>query len=272
MRRTRRSATKPATAPVRVPAARSGATGAKRAVEAERVPAFHFARVRVHAAHSHRLEVDPLAPGSVAPHTEDVVPLDSGGGSGEQAKDKAPQRPGPKCAEALQWTPESPVPVEIVADSVADFAAKVAQALGGTPHMAAEASWDLESNNGKVDKTNAELKTTIIRPRYGGGRASDQEKALIKRAVQFIKEHEERHRDIARAAYQQAICDALGKSLTAANAVFEKTRCQTEPDAQAALDAKEGKLEWVQDKNGNVVDFKAVGVKAAYRPQDCKKK
>jgi hypothetical protein len=46
----------------------------------------------------------------------------------------------------------------------------------------------------------------------------------------------------------------------------------TEPEAQAALDAKEGKLEWVQDKNNNVVDFKAVGVKANYKPDDCKAK
>lgn len=269
MRRTRRSAATTAMPRAKALKPRSRAT---RSAEADRVPAFDFARVSVHANGPRRLEIDPLAPAGAAPRTEDVVPLDTGGGSGEQATDKPPERPGPKCAEELKWTPESPVPVEIVADSVADFAAKVQQALGGTPHMAAEAEWNLESTGGKVDKTNAELKTKIIRPRYGGGRASDQEKTLIKRAVEFIKAHEERHRDIARAAYQQAICDALGKSLTAANAVFEKTRCEKEPGAQAALDAKEGKLEWVQDKNGNVVDFKAVGVKASYTPDDCKKK
>jgi hypothetical protein len=267
-----RHAGRTSTPHAKVSAARGQATTAARSVDAARVPAFHFARVPVHPAQSRHLEVDPLAPGSVVPHAEDVMPLDTGGGSGEQAKDKPPERPGPQCAEALDWTPQSPVPVEIVADSAADFAAKVEQALGGTPHMAAEASWDLQATDGKVEKTNATLKTTIIRPRYGGGRASDTEKALIKRVVQFIKEHEERHRDIARGAYQQAICHALGKSLTAADAVFEKTRCETEPDAQAALDAKEGKLEWVQDSDGNVVDFKAVGVKANYRPQDCKKK
>lgn len=225
------------------------------------LPPFAFARVPVHAAVPSRLEIAPLDDARIDSATSDA---------GRQRPGTAAGAPGPKCDEALNWTPESPVPVEIVADSVADFAAKVQQALGGTPHTAAEAAWNLESTNGKVDKTNTELKTTIIRPRYGGGRASDAEKALIKRAVEFIKAHEERHRDIARAAYQQAICDALGKSLTAANAVFEHTRCVTEPEAQAALDAKEGKLEWVQDKNNNVVDFKAVGVKANYKPDDCK--
>jgi hypothetical protein len=235
------------------------------------VPAFDFSRVAVHAGAPRALEIDPLAPADVTA-APDVVPLDTGSGSGGEQKEKPPERPGPKCAEELKWIPQSPVPVEVTADSVADFAAKVQQALGGTPHMAAEAEWNLESTNGKVDKTNTELKTTIIRPRYGGGRASDQEKALIKRAVEFIKAHEERHRDISRAAYQQAICDALGKSLAAANAVFEKTRCEKEPGAQAALDAKEGKLDWVQDKDGTVIDFKAVGVKANYVPADCKKK
>ncbi|HEX6362365.1 MAG TPA: hypothetical protein VFZ93_05390, partial [Albitalea sp.] len=76
------------------------ATGAKEVGETERVPPFQFAQVHVHAAQSRRLEVDPLAPGSVVPHTEELVPLDTGGGSGEQTKDKPPQRPGPKCAEA----------------------------------------------------------------------------------------------------------------------------------------------------------------------------
>jgi len=234
-------------------------------------PAFDFARVAVNAGGPCALEIEPLAPADVTA-APDIVPLDTGGGSGGEAKEKPPERPGPKCAEELKWTPRSPVPVEITADSVADFAAKVQQALGGTPHMAAEAEWNLESSNGKVDRTNTELETTIIRPRYGGGRASQQEKALIKRAVEFIKAHEERHRDISRAAYQQAICDALGKSLGAANAVFEKTRCVKEPGAQAALDAKEGKLDWVQGPGGTVVDFKAVGVKANYVPADCKKK
>lgn len=272
MRRTRRPASTAARPEATALKPRSRGTRAARSADVEQVPPFDFARMRIHAAAPLRLEIDPLAPGNAAPRPEDVVPLDTGGGSGEPARDKAPERPGPKCGEALNWTPESPVPVEIVADSVADFAAKMQQALGGTPHTAAEVEWNLESTDGKVDKTNTELKTKIIRPRYGGGRASDAEKALIKRAVEFIKAHEERHRDIARAAYQQAICDALGKSLTAANAVFEKTRCVTEPEAQAALDAKEGKLEWVQDKNNNVVDFKAVGVKANYKPDDCKAK
>ncbi len=271
MRRTRRAA-RTATPPAMKPPAPRPRTGrAAQGADAEHAPAFDFARVPVHAGGTRALEIEPLAPTDVTT-APDVVPLDNGGGADGGAQEKPPERPGPKCAEELKWTPNSPVPIEVTADSVADFAARVQQALGGTPHMAAEAEWNLESANNKVDKTNAELKTTIVRPRYGGGRASDQEKALIKRAIEFIKGHEERHRDISRAAYQQAICDALGKSLGAANAVFEKTRCEKEPGAQAALDAKEGKLDWVQAPDGTVVDFKAVGVKANYVPDDCKKK
>jgi hypothetical protein len=271
MRRTRHPASTAALPEATALKPRSRGTRAAQSADFEQVPSFDFARMSIHAGEPRRLEIAPLAgPDLAAPRLEpEIIPIKEGDG-GEQAKDKPAEEPGPKCGEAINWTPDSPSPIEVTADSAADFASKMQQALGGVPHTQVEAEWNLESESGKVVKTNTEVKTRIVRARYGGGRASDAEKALIRRVVEFIKAHEERHRDIARAAYQKAVCDALGKGLTTANAVFERTRCVTEPDAQAALDASEGKIDWVTDASGAVVDFKAVGVKANYRPDDCK--
>jgi len=53
-----------------------------------------------------------------------------------------------------------------------------------------------------------------VRPRFAGGRPSDEERALIQKLEGLIKAHEERHRDIARKLTQRALCAAIGKTGT----------------------------------------------------------
>ncbi|MGK2915380.1 MAG: DUF922 domain-containing protein [Porticoccaceae bacterium] len=229
-----------------------------------------FGRVRVH---TDLARTPPMASRRFLEFGDsrmDSVPLDNTGTKVEaKPADKGPDAPA--CAEAIKWKPNSPVPVEIMADNVADFAARIDAALAGTPHMSATASWDSVIEAGKVSAVNLTLETTIIRPRYGGGRASDEQKKLIQRVVEFIKTHEEKHRDASRAVWQQVVCDALGKSPAEANKILEKARCSGEPKAQAAIDAVEGKIDWIMNAAGTeVIDFKAVGIQQNYKPGDCK--
>ena len=177
-----------------------------------------------------------------------------------------PPAPGPKCAEQITWTPNPEVPVSIIADSAADFVNKINAALGGNPHTDVDPSFNAELTDGKITKVNYTLKTTIRRPRHAGGRASAEDKALIDRIVEFIKAHEERHRDLARAIAQQAVCDALGQTAAAGKKIISDADCKKMPTAQETLDASEGKIELTPDQK----DFKAVSVKVNYHDPNCK--
>jgi hypothetical protein len=173
------------------------------------------------------------------------------------------------CGEEISWTPASPVPTDIRADSAVEFAAKVDQVLGAGGHTHIAIGFNPTVEKGKVTQVGLSVTSTIIRPRFAGGRPSNKELALIRRVESFIKEHEERHRDLSKAVMQQAVCEAKGKPAAQAGAIVNKAVCDKEPGAQEALDAKEGKLEWVKDSSGAVVDFKAVGEKHDYHVKDC---
>ena len=190
--------------------------------------------------------------------------------------DARPSSPAPgaakaaaTCGETITWSPNSPVPIDIRADSAVDFANQIDQALGGNPHTDAAYSFNSDIQNGKMTAVNMTVETSIIRPRYAGGRASTAEQALIKRVETFIKEHEERHRDIARTVAQQAVCDAKGKAVGSAKAIIKKAVCDTEPTQQEALDKSEGKLSWTKDSTGAVIDFKPTGETHNYHIQGC---
>lgn len=190
--------------------------------------------------------------------------------SAEVNEVESPQAPGPSCGDRIEWHPESPVPVDITADSIVEFASKLGAALGGDPHMASEVAWRLDTDDrGFVNKTNFVLTTTIIRPRYAGGRAPDTEKALIRRAVAHIRAHEERHRDIAREVSQQAVCNALNIRRDAAERVLRQAVCEQLPTAQEELDGREGQIDWIKDASGAVTDFRAVGVTQNYHDPEC---
>jgi hypothetical protein len=182
------------------------------------------------------------------------------GGAGKQAAG---------CDEAITWKPISPAPTDILADNALEFAAKVDAVLGAGGHTHVGVSFAPDVDKGMVSAVNMTVESAIIRPRWAGGRPSAKDKALIEKVEAFIKAHEERHRDLSRAVMQQAVCDAKGQPVAAAEATLKKAICDLEPSAQEQLDAKEGKLEWVKDATGAVVDFKAVGEQHNYHDAGC---
>lgn len=185
--------------------------------------------------------------------------------------DAAPQKaPAAGCAEAITWVPKSPVPTDIRADDALEFATKMDQALGSVGHTQVGIDVDPTVTQGKMTRVGLTVESSIIRPRWAGGRPSDADRKLIKKVEAFVKAHEERHRDLSRSVMQQAVCDALNQPLARAEAILETAVCEKEPAAQEALDATEGKLQWVKDSSGAVVDFKPAGVKANYHLADCK--
>jgi hypothetical protein len=197
---------------------------------------------------------------------EEAVPLQEKGKEEGKGKEQA----AASCGETVSWQPDSPVPLDISADSPADFLTKANAALGN-PHMNGAESHDLELTNGRVTKVNMTVTTSIVRPRWTGGRGmTDAEKELIRRMVEFIKTHEEKHRDAYRKVMQDAVCAALGKTGTAAQAAITKANCTDTPAAHEAIDASEGKLELVTDSSGRATDFKATGVTVSYKDKNCK--
>lgn len=173
------------------------------------------------------------------------------------------------CGEEISWTPASPVPTDIRADTAVEFAANVDAVLGAGGHTHISIGFAPTVEKGKMTQVGLSVTSSIIRPRFAGGRPSEKELALIRRVETFIKEHEERHRDLSRSVMQQAVCDARSQPVAAAKAIIKKAVCDKEPSAQEALDAKEGQLEWIKDSTGAVVDFKAGAAKHNYHVKDC---
>jgi hypothetical protein len=193
------------------------------------------------------------------------VPLNQPGPANEASAEKK----AAGCGETIDWKPVSPVPTNILADNAIEFAAKVDAVLGAGGHTQVGVSFAPEVDKGRMSAVNMTVESAIIRPRWAGGRPSAKDKALIEKVEAFIKAHEERHRDLSRKVMQQAVCDARGKPVAAAEATLKKAVCELEPSAQEQLDAQEGKLEWVKDATGAVVDFKAVSEKHNYHVAGC---
>lgn len=186
-----------------------------------------------------------------------------------QANEGGAEKKAAGCGETIDWKPVSPVPTNILADNAVEFAAKVDAVLGAGGHTQVGVSFAPAVEKGRMSAVNMTVESAIIRPRWAGGRPSAKDKALIEKVEAFIKAHEERHRDLSRSVMQQAVCDAKGKPVAAAEATLKKAICDLEPSAQEQLDAQEGKLEWIKDATGAVVDFKAVGEKHNYHVPGC---
>jgi len=146
------------------------------------------------------------------------------------------------CSEEPSFASDAPVPVTINADTAVEFMQKTASALGN-PHMAPSFSWDpvVDEKSGKVTKVNLTVTTNVIRPRYGMGRGSAEEVALIRKAEGLIKEHEQRHAAIAKDFARKAVCATLGKVGKAAQQALDASMCAMNK-AQEVLDKSEGML------------------------------
>lgn len=175
------------------------------------------------------------------------------GEQGEELDAKAPAA----CSESPNWQPVQSIPVDIRADTAVEFVSKVKGALGGNPHMQPNVSWAPDvDDKGRVTAVHFSITTKIVRPRFAGGRPSEEERQLITKVEDLIKAHEERHRDIAKDFAQRAVCAALGKSSAGTPAPYEvainKTMCAMNK-AQEDLDHKEGTLKWTLDSGGTKV-------------------
>lgn len=180
----------------------------------------------------------------------------------------AEKTPGPECGNPIDWVADSPVPVSITASSVVDFSSQLDFALKGNPHMQSVVNLNPNptlNSKGRVTAIRLQLRTTIIRPRFVvGHKTPERDRALIARAVEAIKVHEEKHRDASRAAMQKAVCDSIGKTVAQADLIIKKAQCDLEPKEQEKIDAQEGIIEWVKDGTGAITDFKLVGIKQNY--------
>lgn len=159
------------------------------------------------------------------------------------------------CSERPTVVAASPVPVDILADTALEFSQKIKGALGGNAHMTPSFTYAPDvDEKGKIVKVNLTVTTSIVRPRFAGGRPTPEQRILIKRLEDLITAHEERHRDIARSFAQQAVCAALGKTGKDYEGAIKKVLCQMNK-AQEELDHREGTVRWTfGDGSTQVID------------------
>jgi len=147
--------------------------------------------------------------------------------------------------ELPKFTSTTGIPLDVRADTVDEFGRNCNAALGDkneVGHMQPTINYNLEIDDiGRVTKVNMVVDTQIVRPRWAGGRANDTERALIKRAEELIKAHEERHRDIAKTFTARACKEMRGKAEKKAEEIFKKVMKEMDK-AQDAFDALEGKI------------------------------
>jgi hypothetical protein len=133
---------------------------------------------------------------------------------------------------------------------VVDFLANVASQIGD-PFTQPVENHDMElDGSGRVTKVNMTVEISVSRPRWGGGRGSDKDKALILKAVDLIKDHENQHVAIAKQNFAAAVCAALGKKGADAKKAIDDIVCKTMAKAQEDYDMLHGQIVVVKDANG----------------------
>ena len=164
------------------------------------------------------------------------------------------------CNEKPKITDTSPVPVDILADSFSDFMNQMVPKLGGFPHMQPNYAWDFETDEkGRVTAVNMVLNTTILRPRWSGGRPTQKDGDLINKTVELIKLHEEAHRSIQREGLEAVVCTLIGKTPTAAEKLLKaaiKKRCL----AQENFDSTHGTVKGVKGSDGDYVNVEVTNL------------
>jgi hypothetical protein len=164
----------------------------------------------------------------------------------------APQPDEPPVVDKLELQPTAGIPADITAATVDEFVQNSNAKMGGTGavgHMQPDIDppdleWEGTGRATKVTKVHMVVKTSIVRPRWAGGhpKPSADEEKLIKKAVQLIKEHEERHRKICEDNMTEAFKKMHGQTKEQAAKTFEDFKKKMDNE-QKALDAKEGGLQ-----------------------------
>ena len=187
-----------------------------------------------------------------------AVPLQADGGADAGRTDAGGDAGADAGADEVPtMRPTSPVPTDIRTDTAVDFVDQANAARGGggeVGHMKPSISYNPDADaSGKITRVNMVVETSIVRPRFAGGRPNDVNRAAIKTAEDLIKAHEERHRDIARDYATRAVKAMRGKTGPAVKKAFDDAMKQMDA-AQAALDTKEGKITVRESNGGATVD------------------
>jgi hypothetical protein len=183
---------------------------------------------------------DRKAPGQEETPESPAKPFDDHKGKAPFEDDlpAPPPKPDPTTVSHQDVT------FEVPADTVDAFLERAAAHLGGKEagDCAIEFGSSPEFKGGKCVRAGITVTTTITRPVWGGGRPpSDDHRAAIHKAVQFIRDHEGRHRQAAIDVATLAVKDAVGKKEKDASAIINKIG-ENNTNAQKALDGKEGKI------------------------------
>ena len=194
------------------------------------------------------------APGAEEAPAEPVAapPEAVGGISEEEAVplDNSSKAPAAAAGPAPTFDHSGGSTVTINADSAVDFSNNIVASIGA-PHVAPEFTPAIEFSIGptgakKITSIGLTVKTSIVKVRWGMGRADAENKAMIQQMVAEIKAHEERHRSIIETAATDALTKAqkfVGTGqVDAANTALTKTLECTTNKGHEALDGTEGKL------------------------------
>src|SRR2546428_12625913 len=91
--------------------------------------------------------------------------------------------------------------INITADTVEDFMEKISDAVGEGEGVMGETTYHISTkyslSRGKVSKITFELKVTIKRAHWSGGKADVNNKKAILAAEDLNKKHEQKHRKLA---------------------------------------------------------------------------
>jgi hypothetical protein len=155
--------------------------------------------------------------------------------------------------------------INISADTVDDFMDKVSDKVGEGDGVLGITTYDISTKytltDDKIAKISFELKVTIKRAHWSGGKADANNKKAIQAAEQLNKMHEEKHRklanDICAREFAKAAKALKGKSEDDVQNAIDAIK-QLVDDAYDDLDKKEGKTS-VTEKSDGSFTVKQVG-------------
>jgi hypothetical protein len=148
--------------------------------------------------------------------------------------------------------------INISADSVDDFMDKISDAVGEGDGVMGDTTYDISTkfslDNGKVSKITFELKVSIKRAHWSGGKPDAENKKAILAAEDLNKKHEQKHQklatDICAREFAKAQKDLLGKSKDDVQKAVDAIKKQVD-EAYDDLDKKEGMTKVTPNSNGS---------------------
>ena len=156
--------------------------------------------------------------------------------------------------------------INISADSVEDFMDQVSDAVGEGQGVMGETTYEISTkyslSGDKITKITFELKVSIKRAHWSGGKPDANNKKAILAAEDLNKKHEQKHKklatDICAREFSKAQKALAGKTKDEVQDAVDAIKKLVD-DAYADLDAKEGMTEVTENSNGSFT-VKQVGI------------